>query len=372
MMYKEDFPMDELIKAWGFDLNFAVCERCDWKYLYATGAEPQRCPYCFQAPLTPLDLPPEALAGHMATIQPAELSLPFSLSTPELASGIERFSRGIPFHPADLTHQSLSSRLNRVYLPLWLVDAEVQAGWQAEAGFDYEVVSHEDHYDDRAGGWTSQQVKERRVRWEPRLGRLKRTYSNIPAPALEKEASLKQGFGQYRLGSAQPYDPLGASQTCVRLPDRAPQDAWSEAVPALQAAASEECREAAGADHIRGFRWSPEFCSQNWTMLLRPAYTTYYLDDDQNPQPVWVNAISGEISGQRRASVKRGRQAALVILGIALALFLLSLALSAAAVLFPPLLPIGGIGLFAAVLVALGAVIPPAVVWQFNRSQRSL
>jgi hypothetical protein len=363
--------MDDLLKTWGFDWNFAVCERCDWKYLVAKGSGPQRCPHCFQASLTPLDLPPEALVDHTAYIQPPELSLPFGLSNSDLAAGIERFSRGIPFHPTDLTPNILSSRLNRVYLPLWLVDAEVQASWQAEAGFDYEVVSHQDRFDDRAGGWTSQQIKERRVRWEPRLGCLRRTYSNIPAPALEKETLLKQNLGQYRLGSAQPYDPQAASQASVRLPDRAPSDAWSEAVPALQAAASEECRVASGADHIRGFRWSPEFCSQNWTMLLQPVYTTYYLDDDHVPQPVWVNGASGEISGQRRASLKRGRQAALVILGIALVIFLLSLALSAASVLFPPLLAIGGIGLFVALVVALGAVIPPAVVWQFNRSQRT-
>jgi hypothetical protein len=199
---------------------------------------------------------------------------------------------------------------------------------------------------------------------------LERTYSNIPAPALEKEARLKNALGQYGLQRAQTYESQAASQVCVRLPDRAPQDAWSEALPALQSAAAEECREAAGADHIRSYNWSPEFCRQNWTMLLRPVYTTYYLDDDQNPQPVLINGHSGEISGERRASLKRGRQASLIILGIALCLFLASLLLSAASVLFPPLLAIGGIGLFAAVLVALGAVIPVAVVWQFNRSQR--
>jgi hypothetical protein len=363
--------MDELSKTWGFAVNFAVCERCDWKFLYAKGAQPQRCPHCFQAPLTPLDLPLEALTDHMAYIQPPEFSLPFGHSESDLAAGIERFSKGIPFHPADLSPQNLASRMNRIYLPLWLVDAEVQADWQAEAGFDYEVVSHQDRYDDRAGGWTSKQVKERRVRWEPRLGRLKRSYSNIPAPALEKEALLKMGLGQYQLGGAQPYDPQAAGQACVRLPDRAPSDAWSEALPALQAAASEESREAAGADHIRSFRWSPEFCSQNWTMLLRPVFTTYYLDDDGAPQTVWINGASGEISGGRCASLKRGHQAALVMLGIALVIFLLSLMLSVAAVLFPPLLAVGGIGLFIALVVALGAVIPPAVVWQFNRAQGS-
>jgi hypothetical protein len=250
-----------------------------------------------------------------------------------------------------------------------LVDADVQATWQAEAGFDYQVVSHQDRYDDQRAGWVSQEVKEGRVRWEPRLGSLKRSYANVPAPALEEEPRLRRNLGDWILQKAQPYRREAAEGTIIRLPDRVPGDAWQEALPAIQASAGEECRQAAQADHQRCFRWSPQFPCQNWTLLLRPVYTTYYLDDEGIPQAVLIHGQTGKVSGQRRASGKRGQQAAWIILGVALGLFLVSLALSVISAVFPPLLPLGGLGFLVALLVALGAVIPVFRVWQFNRSQ---
>jgi hypothetical protein len=230
------------------------------------------------------------------------------------------------------------------------------------------VVSHQDRYDDQRAGWVSREVKEGRVRWEPRLGSLKRSYANVQAPALEEEARLSHNLGEWNLQKAEPYHPEAAEGTTIRLPDRVPSDVWREALPAVQAAAAEECRQASRADHQRGFRWSPIFPCQNWTLLLRPVYTTYYLDDDGNPQAVLIHVQTGKVSGQRRASEKRGQRAAGIILGAALALFLVSLVLSLLSTAFPPLLPIGGLGILLALLVALSAVFPVFQVWQFNRS----
>ena len=89
---------------------------------------------------------------------------------------MQGFSQGIPYPPADLSPENLQQRLQRLFIPAWLVDASALASWQAEAGFNYEVVSHQEKYSDTQGGWRTQEVKEPRVRWEPRLGKLERTY----------------------------------------------------------------------------------------------------------------------------------------------------------------------------------------------------
>ena len=54
---------------------------------------------------------------------------------------------------------------------------------------------------------------------------------------------------------------------------------------------------------------------------------------------------------------------------MAAVIFMLSLLLALAGAVVPPLLAVGGVGLFAAVLVALAAAIPALTAWQFNRSQ---
>jgi hypothetical protein len=133
--------------------------------------------------------------------------------------------------------------------------------------------------------------------------------------------------------------------------------------------AAEECCKAAGADHLRDFRWSPEFYSQEWTLLLQPVYSTYYLDDEGQPRPVYINGQSGAISGVRRASPKRAQRRSLTILIAAAVIFMVSLLLVLGGALVPPLLAVGGVGLFAGVVVAFAAAVPAMVAWQFNRSQ---
>ena len=361
-------PVEGLEQAWGMAVEAAVCPHCDWSYLLPQGSPAQRCPHCFEADLEPLA---EESGEGMAYTRPPELLLPFSLPAGRLGEEIARFAQGIPFAPADLNPGALQGRLRRVFLPTWMVDAGVSASWQAEAGFNYEVVSHQDHYDEGRGGWASRQTKEGRIRWEPRLGTLKRSYTNILAPALEEQAHMRRALGDYDLGPARAYAAAEAGDALVRLPDRAPQDVWTAAAPGVQAAASEECRRAAGADHMRGFAWQPEFHDQNWTLLLSPAYTSYYLDDEGKPQPVLVNGQTGQLSGKRLASMKRAQRASLYILIAAVVIFLLSLAATAAGALLPPLLPVGAVGLALALFVGLGAVIPVGMTWGFNWGQGS-
>ena len=359
----------ELESAWGFSPEFAVCDRCGWSYLIPASRSSRRCPHCFMADLSVEDLQPALDRGLPYNHSP-ELILPFTLTPETLATQVNSFSQGIPYPPADLCAANLTGRLQRMLIPVWLVDTRVRASWQGEAGFDYEVVSHQEQYRESQGGWKSQEVRETRVRWELRLGRLERVYHNLPITALEGESRLKKILGDFSLGGAQPYAPETAQGAFVRTPERSREDAWGEALPKLQSAAAEECRQAASADHLRDFRWQPEFYGQNWTLLLLPLYATYYLDDEDQPQAVYLHGQSGVASGERRASPKRARKTALIILGIAGLIATLSLLLAAAGLLAPPLLAIGAIGLAIALLVALGAIIPPAIAWQFNRSQK--
>jgi len=350
--------------SWGAGLEAGVCENCDWSFLTPIGSLPRRCPHCFAADLSPLG---GSLAGLPYTLPP-ELIAPHAATQTALASEIAEFAQGIPFAPVDLTAQNLQKRLCKLYLPRWLVDATVKASWKAEAGYDYQVVSHQDRYDENRGGWASREVKEGRIRWEPRLGKLERSYQNIPSPALEEEARLRSALGGFDAPRAVAYRPDLIRDSLVRLPDRTPERAWTDAAPAMQAAAAEEVRQAAGAQHLRAFSWQPETTGKNWTLLLQPVYSTYYLDDEKNVQPVLIHGETGQVSGARRASMQRAQRMAGILVGVALVIFLISLLASAAALALPPLLALGVAGIVLAVIIGLGAIIPLGVVWQFNRS----
>ena len=349
---------------WLAELQSAVCEQCDWRYLAPPGSLPTLCPHCFQASLTALTEGTDALAD----IQPPELYLPFTVAGDRLTQAIDAFAGGIWFAPADLNPQNLKARLQRVYLPMWLVDSEVEAIWQAETGFNYQVVSHQDSFDQNRAGWVSREVTETRIRWEPRAGRLQRPYQNIVAPALEEHYRLSQQLGRYELKQARPYQPGAVANSFVRLPNRPPAGAWPEAVPPIRTAAAEECRQACRADHLREFRWSASYANRNWTLLLLPMYVTYYLDDEEHYQPVLIHGQSGRLQAPRRASMRRARQVAFIILAVAGTMFLLSLIAAAAGLVAPPLLVLGVIGLVIALALGLLAIAPIVIAWQFNRT----
>ncbi len=356
--------------GWGVGYVLGVCEACDWRFLTPGEQLPQLCPHCFQGRLEKLEA--GAIEQLAEFVRPPELYLPYTVQSARLEQQVAQFAGGLQFPPEDLTSQNLQQRMQRVYLPAWLIDAQVQADWQAEAGYNYQVKSHQESYGD-GGGWKTREVMETRQRWEPRLGSLDRIYQNVTAPALEAHPQLIGRLGDFEIGRAQGYTAgsvfavEAGKQPLVSIPDRGQQDAWPVALPRFQAAAVEECRQACGADFMREFQWTPEFSGQNWTLLLLPALTTYYLDDEKKPQPILLHGQTGKLSGVRRASMRRAQRVSLIILIVAALFFALSLCMGAFGVANPVLLPIAGVGALVALVIALGALYPVAVVWSINR-----
>ena len=354
--------------VWGSEATLVGCRQCDWSYLLPVGSEERRCPHCYAETLSPLAT---AVDGQPQAAAP-EAYLPFELSDEQVEQAVERFAKRVPLAPPDLKPAKLRQRLQAVYLPRWLVDADVQATWQAEAGFDYEVVSHEEHFDDNRKRWRTREITETRIRWEPRAGRLERRYHNIVAPALEEDADIRRQLGAFDLRKARSYRPQVLKQALVRLPNRSTEDAWPDALPDFYRTASAECRQASRADHLRDFQWSPRFGARNWTQLLLPVYSTFYLDDDAIPRPVLIHGQSGGVSGVRRASQKRARRLAIGFMLLAFGFLLLGAGLVAIATWADgdAFQPLGVLCLIAGMASGVGAIIPPAIAWSFNRSQR--
>ena len=346
-----------LQNGWGVDLEPVFCENCGWRYLVHPGSSPARCPHCAAGPLAPL--PEDAPHSY-----PPEQVLPFTLSKSALEQAILDFAGGIPYPPESLTPAALRARIAPLYLPVWLVDGKVHALWQAELGFYYQVVSHQESYNQNANQWQTKELKEQRTRWEPRIGRLTRAYHNLHAPAAPDSAGLEKSLGGFDLAKAEPYQPECIKDAAVRLPEHTPQQAWSEASKSFQKAALEECRQAAGADEIRQFKWKAQVNYLNWTLLLLPVFAASYLDDEGTPQPVMIHGQTGRVTGSRRASMKRAKKVSLRFFIAAVILIALGLALRAASLGdFGTFVILAGIGCF------VGTLVPLIVAWGFNNRQ---
>jgi len=350
---------------WGKPLKVVVCENCDWQFILQETQAFPHCPHCFKPALVDLS---QETRDQLAIYLP-ELILTSTLSPGQITQIFQSFSSGLWFSPPDLKVANMLNRLALIYLPIWLVDSSVQATWKAEAGFNYQVLSHQDRFDDHRGGWSSQEVQETRIRWEPRAGKLQRVYQNITAPAMNEHPLFIRQLGQFDLTLAKPYESKVLAETdwMACLPNRGTTDAWSDAVMGFQSSAVKECQQACRADHLRDFTWVPEFSGQNWTLLLMPIYSTFYTDDEGKPQPVLVNGQSGKFYGTRRASLRRAQKTSLILAGVAVLVFLLSLITAFAAAVFPLLLTLGGIGIVLALLIGLVALVPLFIVWRTNQ-----
>ena len=312
---------EKWLSAWGENWVLEGCANCNGIFVLPPEKVSQRCPICGQAALAEMN----PADNRPIYTQPPELVVRFRAQENALRSNVAKFARSLWLAPTDLNENTLLGRLQPVYLPMWLVDVQVQGEWQAEMGFDYEIVSHREQY--RQNNWQTERVKETRVRWEQRVGRLNRQYDNRAAPALEEQAEVEGKIGRFQLQEQKPFHPGDLTGAIVHLPNRPPEDAWNDARVVLQSSVAQDCCEACEADHTRGFKWSPHFTNQQWTQMLLPLYTSYYLDDDNRAQMVLLHGQTGQLHGVRRASMKRARRIAAVIAAVTAVFLVFTLAL---------------------------------------------
>lgn len=163
---------------------------------------------------------------------PPEQVLPFAVNWAQLEETLRSFCGSFLWlSPREFRPHLLLERAQPVFLPVWLVDADIRGQWQIEAGFNYDVVSHEEALEQKQ--WRSRQVRRTQVRWEPRVGLLERRYDNVAAPALEDEMLGKRPLLSWLQtpSSAQvsAYQPIQIGEWAVALPVRPPCDAITTA-----------------------------------------------------------------------------------------------------------------------------------------------
>ncbi len=336
------------------------CPQCGQVFLVKTGVLEKTCPNCGRARLTlqPARFRPE----------PPELVIPIQLKAPNLASIYSNFTKGVWLHSDDFQARTILSRTTAVYWPMWLLDSDVSGDWLSESGFDYQIeTSHDIFANDN---WQSHKVTENRTRWEPRVGQVKHHYDNIALAATSDYQKLLDLIGDCQLRSALPFNPTDLKETAIRIPDIQPENVWPIAKPGIDKIVSEDCRKAAGAQYIRNFALHAEYKSCNWTQLLFPVFTTFYIDDAGNPQIIFVNGQTGRIGGPRLASQKKGWKFAGIFAGITVFLLILALILFGMSPLLPPLSALAVLLIVFAFGAGIFAIVPAVWPWQWNRQQQ--
>ena len=349
----------ELSNLWGLSLQPAHCPKCEAAHLIPGNSESTLCPACFS----------ESLEHQPNVIrqESPELIVSFNISPDQVKVRFKNWVKGIWFRPKELEPNLLTSRMNRTYIPLWLVDGKITGTWQAQMGFDYEVASSQETYQN--GTWKTHKVTETRIRWEARAGTIERRYHNLSIPALEEHDWLMKGLGDYKLDTASSYAPLLLEKASVRVPSLLPESAWPLAKSNFDRFSAKDCQIAAEAQHVDEFMIQANYEDLNWTQLLLPMYTTAYQDEEGIVHAILINGQNGKIFGMKRASQQKTRLLSLGLLGIALLCFVLGLLFAMGTTILPILGFFSLIFFTFALIAGISAPFPAIWSWNFNRSQ---
>jgi hypothetical protein len=349
----------ELSTLWGQSLQPAYCPNCEVAHLFPGNLENTLCPACFS----------EFLERQPSVIrkEPPELVVNFNITPEQVEMRFKDWVKGIWFRPKGLDPNFLSRRVNRTFIPLWLVDGKITGTWQAQMGYDYDVASSQEAYQD--GTWKTRNVRETRIRWEARTGTIERSYQNLHIPALEEYDWLINGIGKFELHLATSYSPILLGNASVRIPNLLPESAWPIAKSNFDRYAAKDCQVAADAQHQEEFIIQADYEEQNWTQLLLPMYTTAYQDEDGIVHTILINGQNGNIFGRKCTSQRKSRILSLGLLGTALLCFVLGLLFAVVTTLFP-IFGFFSLMLFAlALLAGIFSPVPVIWAWNFDRSQ---
>jgi hypothetical protein len=344
---------------WNSGRQPAGCPNCGRVFLVQGSQIGMPCPLCHQALLS-------TQPARVRIAEP-ELMVPFGINQATLNTIYQNVVNSVWIKLENFQTETLLKRTIPVFWPMWLVDCEIDGHWQMETGFDYQVKSSKDFYAN--GQWQSRVQIEGRVRWEPRLGKIKSRVDNVTAPALEEHQNREQMTGTTPLNRSRAFDPSLLGGALIEVPDLPPEEAWKMAQPRVNEAAEQICTEAAGAQHSRNFSVTADYQNLNWTQFLLPMYVTYYEDDDGQPQFLVVNGMTGTVQGPRLGSREHGNRIAGIVAAVAGGLFVLALMGLLLTLVFPP------VGVLAAILAVLGlgtgigAIFPAVWPNQWNHKQ---
>lgn len=292
-----------------------ACPVCKRVFLVPSVRSKQSCPICYQSELEP--------QPSLVRKEVPEMVAPIEIDQQNLGERLTAFLDGVPYKTDDLAVENLLKRIQVVWWPQWLVDADLEGEWSGTVGFDYQVRTAKERYGDQ--GWNSQSVLRTEIRYEPRMGLLKRHYDNILVPALPTDKARIQQLGAYDYNRSKNFKIGMLEQASVQMPGIEPQELQEAAENTLRHYAEKEILQAAGAQHRREINYRGAYKNLNWTQFLLPIYSSYYVDEKGLRHPVVMNAQTGRLYGRRLASIKKARNWTIGLAALPVLVFLISL-----------------------------------------------
>jgi len=287
------------------------CNNCHAVLVRSSNTMAQRCDFCGSPEL--LDYKDVG-----SPIAPESL-LPAGISQEVAYHALKDFLAARWFAPGDLKRRNMIDRINKVYLPYWTFDSNVECPWSADSG-RYYYVDVPDGTDDQG---RPVMRREQRVEWTPVNGHVSTWFDDILISASGGlDSELLKKIEPFPTKELVPYDTSYVSGWQVEHYKVPLLQAAQAGFGAMEAMVREMCAREIPGDTYRGLSISPTYSNRTFKHILAPIWLLAYQYQGKTWQGA-VNAVTGKACA--RFPVSPWRVALVVVLGFIVLYILLHL-----------------------------------------------
>lgn len=282
------------------------CNSCGGEVIFQGTLTSTDCPYC----ACPLQRDKIHDAPHRI---PVDGVLPFQIAEAAAAARLRDWVKSLWWAPNEFLRQGAQGKFNGVYLPYYTYDSLTYTRYTGQRG---------DHYYVTVGSGKDQR-QERRTRWSSRSGEFQRFFDDvlIVATTVQNKALL-ESLEPWPLEKCIPYTPQVLAGLFARTYDVSLEEGFALARQRMDAALTTDIRQRIGGDEQRISSQRTDYNSVTFKHLLLPVWLMAYRYKDK-PYRVVINAVTGEVSGERPYSLFKILSAILLVAALVGGFFLL-------------------------------------------------
>ena len=264
------------------DCSEVRCESCSGVVVFTGTLTSTECPYCGS--------PIQRENVHTATRRvPVDGVLPFLVERGTVQSKLKQWVKSRWFAPGDFKKRGAQGKFNGIYLPYWTFDSLTFTAYSGERGENYTV---------RVGTGKNRRTKTR-TRWSPASGRFQRFFDDVLVVASQGlPESYVIALEPWPLMKCVPFTQQYLAGYLARTYDVELDRGFEKGKQRIDAAIRADVEKRIGGDKQRVHGVNSRYDAITYKHLLLPVYLMTYRFKNK-PYRIFVNAVTGEIQGQR-------------------------------------------------------------------------
>jgi DNA-directed RNA polymerase subunit RPC12/RpoP len=273
------------------------CGGCGANVVFIGSLTSSECPYCG----TPIQ---RDKVHDSPQRVPVHGILPFQVPQEQARTNLSKWVRSRWFAPQEFKKRGVEGRFNGVYLPYWTYDSMTFSRWSGERGDHYWVtVTH-----------NNQTRQELRTRWSSVSGTHQRFFDDVLVLAVNgMRRDLMDALQPWPLQDIRPFTQELLAGFLARTYEVELDAGFPIAKKVMDSAIHSDVCRLIGGDEQRVHWIKTRYDAITFKHLLLPVWLLAYRYHDKTYQ-VMVNAVTGEVQGERPYSVWKMMLAVLFVL----------------------------------------------------------